>query len=282
MDRARRRHPARSRTAARRARLRAALPAPQPGRGEHRAARLGDGPRRLARSRLVRLPDPADGPAGAGAGGLRGAVVRRRAGRRGRDRPRPASPRPGGSGGRRTAPLRALVGAAAVAVATTHVAYSRMAVTDVAAHARRDRVRSRWRSPAGSSWPALPLALPHRPSTRARSSPCRSSSAGWGQWRRLAVAAALGARRVRADEPVRAPPRGRGLGGRLARAAARPRRLARLRGRSGDPARVRRPALGHARPVPRARRGRARGRARPATRAPTSCSRRSRSRTGCT
>ena len=95
-----------------------------------------------------------------------------------------ASPRPGGSVGARTARVAAIVGAAAVAVATTHVAYSRMAVTDVLLTLGvtvRARARS---SPAGSSGPGSRSASRRRRSTRARSRLVPVVVAGWGRWRR--------------------------------------------------------------------------------------------------
>ena len=192
---------------ARRRPLRAAVSAPQPGRGEHRPARVATSATAASRSRVVRLPVAADGRPRAGAGVLRRAVARSGARRRGRI----------GLGGvaatwwlgrRAYGTGAALVGAAAVAVATTHVAYSRMAVTDVLADARRHvRARARGRA-AASSGRASRSGSRRRPSTRARSLPFRSSSPGGGSGGRSARAAALAVVGVRPDEPVRAHPRG--------------------------------------------------------------------------
>ena len=93
-------------------------------------------------------------------------------------------------GRRAYGPWAGLVGAAAVAVATVHVAYSRMAVTDVAltlgvtcclALALAGRLE--WAGlaaglAASAKYPGVFLAVP-------------LLVAGWGQWRRLAVAAGL-------------------------------------------------------------------------------------------
>ena len=173
----------------------------------------------------------------------------------------------------------AIVGAAAVAVATTHVAYSRMAVTDVlltlaitCVLALAVEGRLEWAGlavglAASAKYPGAIAAVP-------------VLVAGWGRWRALGRAAALAVGRVRADEPVRADPRGRRLGRHLARAAARTRGLARLRERPRDPVRVPRPPLGRARPVPPRRGGRPRGRAPAAHPRPISSSSPSRSPTG--
>jgi 4-amino-4-deoxy-L-arabinose transferase-like glycosyltransferase len=83
-----------------------------------------------------------------------------------------------------------LIAAGAVAVATVHVAYSRMAVTDVAltlgitvALALALEGRLEWAGlaaglAASAKYPGVTLAVP-------------LLVAGWGQWRRLAIAAAL-------------------------------------------------------------------------------------------
>ena len=79
--------------------------------------------------------------------------------------------------------------------------------------------------------------------------------AGFGEWRRLGTRGRPRGDRVRGHEPVRPAPRRGCMGRHRAGAAAREVRLARLRGRSSDAARVRRAGLGHARPA-RARRRR--------------------------
>ena len=154
----------------------------------------------------------------------------------------------------------ALVAGAATAVATVHVTYSHMAVTDVLADGRSHgrarapghgsaRVGRRRDRPGGVR--EVPGCLPRA---------CRCSS-------RLGSLAQTGGRgrpgggRLRADEPVRAPERRRRLGRRLARPAPRARRLARLRGRPRDADRVPRPAVGELGPVSPGRGGRARARA---------------------
>ena len=267
---------ARSRSPHRRRRLWPAVPAAQPGRGQHRPARVADRAPSTALdpgwydypSLLMYLVAPVQALA-------RVAVVRRGARRRGRRSASWESPLRGGSAGGPTARAPGLIAAAAVAVATVHVAYSRMAVTDVAltlgitvalalALAGPARVGRRGGRAGGLG------KVPRRRRRR-----CRCSSAGWGQWRRLLAAAAPRRAGLRADEPVRRPPRGRRVGRRLARAAARPRGLARLRARPRHAARVRRPALGGPRPVLARRRRRPRRRAASAAAGPISCSPRS-------
>ena len=112
--------------------LRAAVSAAESGRGEHRPARVGDGAtaagsipagtttRLCCMELLAPLQLLADEPSyvAAAASPSRSASA--------------GSRPPGGSAGARTAGRGAIAAAAATAVATTHVAYSRMAVTDVA------------------------------------------------------------------------------------------------------------------------------------------------------
>ena len=228
-------------------RLRASAAAPQPRRDEHRPARVGARPRRRARPRLVRLPEPPLSPARAVPDRARRAVVRDGAGRRDRDRPRRRRRGVVARAGRRTGVLAGLTGAVGVAVATTHVAYSRMAVTDVLLTARRDRVpgaarhgsarvgggRRRARRvrevPRGAARRAAPRRR-LRPVAQNRTSASRSPRAGFA-----------------VDEPVRARARGRRLGRRHAGQPPRTGGLARLRGRSCDAVRVRVAALGDGR-----------------------------------
>ena len=172
----------------------------------------------------------------------------------------------------------AVVGATAVAVATTHVAYSRMAVTDVlltlgitCALALAVSGRIEWAGlavglAASAKYPGALAAVP-------------VLVAGWGRWKQLCPRRGHRGRGIRRHEPVRARSLRRGVGRRRPRAAAGATRLARLRGRSGDTARVSRPSLGHRRSSARARR---RSRSSPPSvvaAAPTSCSFRS-SRSG--
>ena len=169
-----------------RRRLRAAVPALQPGRAEHRPARVAHGARRRPRPALVRLPVAPDVRARAVPGVAGRAVLPRGAHRGDRAGARRRWPRPGGSGAARTAGLAGAVAAAAVAVETTHVAYSRMAVTDVpltlgvaVALALLVSGRIELAGVAAGSRRAS--------STRASSCSSRSSSPAGGSWRRLAV-----------------------------------------------------------------------------------------------
>ena len=129
---------------------------------------------------------------------------------------------------------------------TTHVAYSRMAVTDVAmtlgitiaialALSEAARVGRRRHRARGVG------QVPGRAGGRG------SARGGLGRVAESGDRRRPRGGRLRGDEPVRPPSRRRACGGRRAGAAAGPRGLARLRGRPGDAACLRRSALGGAR-----------------------------------
>ena len=247
---------ARRRASTRRRALRAAALGPESGRVQHRAARVADGAR-APRSRLVRLPVPADGRAGARSGALRWPVVprgplrRRRArARRGRRnmvaRPPRVRHRCGDRrrcGGRRGDDPRRLF---------ADGRHGR------AADARRHlRARARRRGPhrvgraRGRSRRVRQVSGSDRGRARDR---CRVGEVEGARTGRCA-----GGCRVRAHEPVRAHPRGSCLGRHLARPAPGPGRLARVRERSDRTARLPRPAPGCGRPVADRGGGRCRG-----------------------
>ena len=141
------------------------------------------------------------------------------------------------------------MGATSVAVATTHVAYSRMAVTDVLltlavtcvlALAIEGRIE----------WAGLAVGL----AASAKYPGALDCVAGRG--RRVGAVACARSRgrarrcRFRPDEPVRAHPRRSGVGRHLARAAPCPGGLARIRERPDRASGLPRPTLGGARAAP--------------------------------
>ena len=254
--------------------------APEPRRAEHRPARLGDGARRRARPALVRLPDARHVPARAVPGVAGRAVVPDRAARRRRARARRESRPPGGSGARAYGPVAGFVAAAAVAVETTYVAYSRMAVTDVPltlgvtvalalmVSGRLELAGLAVGLAASAKYPGIFLLVP-------------LVVAGWGRWRRLAIGVAA---RGRSPSLATSPFVARRTSGRPPDDAWRVQRwraygLARVRERPRRSDRVRRQALGRLRARAADRGRRPRRRARPARRAPTSSSARSSSST---
>ena len=183
-------------------------------------------------------------------------------------RRRRASPPPGGSAAPPTGRRPASSPARVVAVETIGVAYSHMAVTDVpmtalitVSLALAVTGRLEWAGvaaglAASAKYPAVFLLVP-------------LVVAGWGQWRRLGDLGRARRRRVPRDEPVRARPPAPGVERRVARAAARPRRLARLRARLVGALLVHREALGRARAGARDRRRRPRRSRCAGARAPT-------------
>ncbi len=241
---ARRRPRSRRRAPDRRRRLGPPAAAPQPGRDEHRPARLGARPRRRPRPRLVRLPEPAVPRARADAARARRAVLRRGACRR---RPRRRARGGGGVVARpcaHTGRLAGITGAVGVAVATTHVAYSRMAVTDVlltlgvtVTLALLVSGRLEWAGVAAglAASAKYPGAVAGRAARRRRDrgvAACRSRASG-SRRRRSCV-----------TSPFVVVHAGAAWGDFHRVQRARPARMARVRGRSGDAARVRPAALG--------------------------------------
>ena len=221
--------------------LRPPLPAPEPRRGEHRSAGMGDAPRRRARPRVVRLPDAAHVRDRAVPGLGRQPVVPRGPARRSRLGPGrhrgcvvARHPRAWDDGGvrrrcghRRRGDARRLLPHGGHGRADDTRSRSRARVDGHAASARRgsrDRNRSRLQVPAFIL--LVPLVV-----------------AGWGQWRWLATSAALCASCVRGDEPVLRRPFVLCARRRSPRTGARLPRLARLRGRLADADRVPRPLL---------------------------------------
>ena len=139
-----------------------------------------------------------------------------------------------------------------MAVATTHVAYSRMAVTDVLLTLAITCVlalaidgRLEWAGlvvglAASAKYPGAIAAVP-------------VVVAGWGRWRALGRAAALGVAGFALTSPFVLIHAGSALGRRHAGATSRTRRLARVRERPDHACRLPRSPLGGNRP-PRARR----------------------------
>ena len=187
-----------------------------------------------ARSRLVRLPEP---PLPRSSRRRSSGSTSRRTGQRASSpsrsgvarRRRGVVARPGA----RTARGARSSAAAVVAVATTHVAYSRMAVTDVLLTLGVTVAPRAARHGPARVGRASRSVSPRRRSTPARSSLVPLVVAGVGEVAALGRAAALAVGGVRADEPVRrsSTPATRGTTSRAS--SARAGRLARVRGRPG-------------------------------------------------